>query len=201
MDPRARKGVYLGHRPGVKGSLVFYVCSREIFVSRNILYHENIFPFKTHSPAATNHPISHAGYDLAFLDFSPLHGIMADSHLHSPTFANNDIALPLHTASIPSPSASVAHDSHASHLDIMHSSIHASIPHASTPLRRSTRIRRPPSYLQDFHCSVNSSTFVSSSSKKVLYPLSKYLSYSNLSPDHRHFILNISALEESKTHK
>ena len=64
-------------------------------------------------------------------------------------------------------------------------------------LRRSTRIRQPPSYLKNFHCNLASTTTIQSS-KQVSYPLSQYLSYSNLSFACSNYI---SAIEEPKTYK
>ncbi|XP_014500575.1 uncharacterized protein LOC106761528 [Vigna radiata var. radiata] len=46
LDSRARKGVFLGYKNGVKGYVILNVNTREIFLSRNVVFHENVFPYK-----------------------------------------------------------------------------------------------------------------------------------------------------------
>ena len=51
LDRRARSCVYLGHKLGVKGFVLYDIQTREIFISRNILFHDDIFPFHSASNA------------------------------------------------------------------------------------------------------------------------------------------------------
>jgi len=44
LDPRARKCVFIGFKPGMKGYVLLDIKSREIFISRNVMFYENIFP-------------------------------------------------------------------------------------------------------------------------------------------------------------
>lgn len=62
--------------------------------------------------------------------------------------------------------------------------------------KTSNKVRKTPSYLQDFHCNITTVTHLS----KVKYPLSSVLSYHNLSPTHSHFIMSISTHIELKTY-
>ena len=45
LDPRAQECVYLGVKPGTKGFVHFDTRTREIFISRNVRFHEFSFPF------------------------------------------------------------------------------------------------------------------------------------------------------------
>jgi hypothetical protein len=45
LCPRARKSVFLGYSVGFKGSVLLDLHSREIYISRNVIYHEHILPY------------------------------------------------------------------------------------------------------------------------------------------------------------
>lgn len=46
LDSRARKCVLLGYKSGVKGEILLDFNNRQIFLSRNVIYHEDVFPYK-----------------------------------------------------------------------------------------------------------------------------------------------------------
>ena len=64
-----------------------------------------------------------------------------------------------------------------------------------TPPRRSTRSRRPPTYLEDFQTDLPAIHNVSSN-----YPLRNYVSYHALSPGFKHMILSISSHMEPRNY-
>ena len=47
LDPRARSGLFLGLKQNVKGYIVYDLKSHDIHVSRNVVFYESQFPFKT----------------------------------------------------------------------------------------------------------------------------------------------------------
>lgn len=124
LDSRARKCVFLGYASATKGYILFDLYHQNVFVSRNAIFHENIFPYHTTA--------------------TPPFRMMTLSHLI---------------------------------------------------LLLSTRIRKAPTYLHEFHC--NTTTSHSSPS----YPLNSVLNYDKLSDSHRHYTMQLSVLEEPKTYK
>jgi len=46
LDPRAKKYVFLGYREGTKGYVTLDIKTRETAISINIIFYENIFPYK-----------------------------------------------------------------------------------------------------------------------------------------------------------
>ncbi|KAL2241477.1 UNVERIFIED_CONTAM: Retrovirus-related Pol polyprotein from transposon TNT 1-94 [Sesamum indicum] len=57
FDKRASRCVLLGYSPGQKGYKLLELDSNFVFVSRNVIFHEGIFPFAQSSPATTSIPL------------------------------------------------------------------------------------------------------------------------------------------------
>jgi hypothetical protein len=45
LDSRSRKCIHLGFKSGVKGFVLFDLKSREIFLSRDVIFFETMFPY------------------------------------------------------------------------------------------------------------------------------------------------------------
>ena len=165
FTPRARVCVFLGYPPGVKGYKLYDIETKQVFISRDVVFHEEIFPFHTVRPSAS------------VLDPFP------------------DLVLPIPQADLDMPSTSQpSHDQQQLQDSSPHDSMPGPstiVPHESANLRRSNRIAHPPSYLREFHCSLVTQQQLPNTTSK--YPLSQYLSYDSLSPSHRSFVLAVSS--------
>lgn len=82
---------------------------------------------------------------------------------------------------------------------ISHNLAHSPHSDNNPPLRTSDRIRRRPGYLADYHC--NLATNIDPPATTTKHPLSKYLSYNHLSPQHKNFSITLSSITEPATYK
>jgi len=184
FDSRARKGVFIGYKAGVKGYIILDIETREIFINRNVIFYENVFRYrinetKTQSVIDNNPKFAYNSfYDYINIENNTTFVTQTDFNAHS----ENNLACTTEKRDPVGFTREVDGD-------------HAQI-------RRSDRARRILDYLKDYHHQVNYSNSDRSpthfkNTLKTPYPLSTVLSYHSLSQNQLNFTLVISSTNES----
>lgn len=188
--------MFLGYPPGIKGYRLYDIESKRIFISRDVIFHEDIFPF--HQVVGPKEVVDHFP-DLVLPTVFNYAGVPEDvsSSIDPPAIIpsvdvfstegiNSPITIPISTtATIEEINDAVAIPN-----------VLATSNDANTAIRRSCRPIKPPSYLQDYHCSLLYSTPLPTSSTGIRFPIEKYLNYGSFSPSQQHFLFNVSTAYE-----
>lgn len=180
---------------GIKSWILLHT----VFISRDVHFHESIFPFQSHSLSQHLDPFE-------FIS-SPIIPTSAESNgmFVFPTFVDS-VSLPtmpstLQPESVVNPTADIAPaqspgdcfeplDCLTSPPDISPREIVLQVPNSpSIQLRKSTKQHKPPSYLQDYSCNLLTYKPPSGSA----YDIAHHLSYANISVSHQSFSLAASA--------
>jgi hypothetical protein len=144
--PRAVPCIFMGYPTGYKGYRVFDPALGKFPTSRDVLFHEDVFSFKS---------ISQHTFPLDIGSNPVIPNAFSEPQPSTPTQLPPNSPPPSPPPSSPS----------------------------EIPLRKSTRISRPSTYLQDYVCNAT-------------YPIQNHLSYDNLSLPYKTFICNISSVVE-----
>jgi hypothetical protein len=178
LSPRGRKCIYLGHKQGVKGIILYDLQTKDIFISRNVTHHDHILPYVTKSSHSkwnyyTTSPLS---------DILPTEKSSSDAASHTPD--NHIVDISKHNLTHDNdPHIDIPQNLNDTNTTLDSTSQHSISPDNTILNPRSERVRHRPSYLSDYVCTFSDSSSNLTSSGTP-YPISSFHSLSQLSDSH-----------------
>ncbi|XP_055822124.1 uncharacterized protein LOC129890635 [Solanum dulcamara] len=186
LMPKSRSAVHMGYSEVHKGYILFDLSNRSFFVSRDVLFREDLFLFATDNRST---------HQQLFMDTLQGSVISTLDPVISPGPDQAAISLGADQTSIPANIEETEVTQPFLEVQLQDDLI---VPEVSPvavvpqPTRQSTRSKHPPAWLKDF---VSFNTL-----KYVPYPISNYVTYSYLSPSYQCYIVAISTVTEPSTY-
>ncbi|KAL0412449.1 UNVERIFIED_CONTAM: Retrovirus-related Pol polyprotein from transposon RE2 [Sesamum radiatum] len=177
---RAHRCIFVGYATGRKGYKLFDLDDNVMLISRDVVFHEQIFPFKELHDVAGSVPASAPAPDP--LPEEPL----VSTTSSTPATQSAGCSSPVTTVfPCPATSDSIAMPISVDSSPTLLPSDYVNPSNTIHSVRRSTRVVSKPSWLNDFVCNVTS-------------PHSPLIAH--VAPSHYAFVASLSTLQEPKTY-
>ncbi|KAL2903852.1 Retrovirus-related Pol polyprotein from transposon TNT 1-94 [Bienertia sinuspersici] len=212
---RSRKCVFVGYPNDKKGWKFYDMETGQIFVSRDVQWHENEFPFEVEKNATLmeeNNVNAPVGTDIDFLEDLELvlvHDQMHDNQENAHVEVSLEDEIHPNTDMPNSPLAQIMPTSTSTATDEPNVPSPTTMSHGGTSsneLGRGLRARRPPNWFQDYvthtvQPSPSSDSPAPSFSSGTPYPIAHFVNCDKFSMRHREFIAAILGGVEPKSFK
>lgn len=204
---KGRRCIFLGYPAGQKAYRLYDLDNHTVFVSRDVYFEEEIFPFRQHDfPKQNYSPCILPPY----LPLSPDSTKFLESEFSPPAQSSPQSTTPIISSPIPEQppilTSATDHPPHTFALSPQEPSNNPSFTHHSPSvtnhspsLRRTTRTVKPPSWLKDFACSASTSAPKSEHST-ILYPPFQPSDLNHLHPEYVTSLCNVISLREPHTY-
>lgn len=176
FDVRARKGILVGFASVQKGYKVFLLDTKSVVVSRDVHFYESTFPLKNISTDSTTLPLPSADCFSEFFEDSSTYDISTNDVTAS-DIPSSSTELPI---SVPVTS------------DIVHVDTSSTAASDSAAVRKSTRVKKTPTWLKDYV------SCASSSYTPAAFP---YVAPTCFSTDYLTFLGNISQVKDPTSYE
>ena len=224
FDRRALPSIFIGYPLGQKAYKLFDLSTKNVFTSRDVKFHENIFPYASVKPKSAAPLLDHNSGPIPLLTHDPFDSVFDPIPTKSPPppITQTDPTSPLipqiasglpSTASIESASSDPSSPALADPPTLSAQSLPSpeqnllppELPAPSLePPRRSNRQTVPPIKLNDYVCSTvysdQSTSLVPVPTKGTRYPLSNFVSYHRYQPAYHSFVSQIATITEPKSY-
>lgn len=175
FQPRGRKCVFIGYQVGIKGYKVYDLENHQVFVSRDVTFHESVFPF-----------LSGSNVEVALDESLPL-----------PCFQSNEASVDDQIVSqIPSPPVTSCQNTSPPVTSCPNSSPLVTKQSISVPSRVSNRTRNIPRYLDMYKTDLPPSLL----NFTCEYPINDHLSTHNLASSYKSIVASVLASVEPETY-
>ncbi|XP_075096344.1 uncharacterized protein LOC107777081 [Nicotiana tabacum] len=189
--PRANKVVHMGYSEVQKGYILFDIANQSFFVSRDVTFREDIFPFsyrnKTAAQSLFIDPTLHTGITLDVIPETSLTNNLPNTMVQQ---QNQDFEVAETDTNTNTPSPIIDVQVYSQHLE--QTMTDQQIPQQTQPqqiiVRKSTRDKNPPIWMKDF-VSLNIH-------RDEPYAINNYLGYDQLSPKYQSYMSVFSSVIE-----
>lgn len=172
---------------GVKGAILLDLHNKQLFLSRNVTFHENVLPYSKSQPLSKWHYISQNYTET----HSQINQLATDP---MPNQSQNSTQ----TTPATSISTETTNTDSLSSLTEPEPSTHTET--ESVTVRRSTRERQQPSHLSEYICNSLSVHHAKQLSPGSSYPISHFHSFSALSESQQKFFVSLSSIVEPQSY-